>query len=114
MSIVRVVDVMPQDHSDDTSQNSEPSIAVTPRTSRRSSSPRSPEPDSGVADAPIYHSNDGGASWFLNFDVPGGGPGDQSVGFATSGNELYVAILRGDVSQRLIALRTADPTLPAS
>ena len=109
MDAIRVVNVIPNSHSNETNQDSEPSIAVNPNNPAEIVVTAFTPPDSGLSDGPIYYSQDGGETWHLNFDVPGGGPGDQTVAFATTSNELYGAILRGDISKQLNAVRTANP-----
>jgi hypothetical protein len=107
MDQITVVNLVPQSRSDETNQDSEPSIAVNPGNPLELVVTAFTPPDSGVTQSPLYHSTDGGTTWQLKFDVPFGEqagaaldtPRDQSVGFA--GSELFGAILRldnGDLS----------------
>ncbi len=110
MDVITVVNIIPKTHSNEENQDSEPSIAVNPNNPAEIVVTAFTPPDSGQTDGPLYVSTDGGNTWQLNFDVPGGMPGDQSVAFATTSNMLYGAFLRGDIMGQLNAARTADPT----
>jgi hypothetical protein len=113
MTSVRLVNMIPNSSSGETSQDSEPQVAVNPNN-----------PDEIVATAftpasggngPLYVSTDRGNTWDFRFVVPGGTPRDQSVRFAESGM-LYAGTLRGDRTKpnppRLEILRAANVTLP--
>jgi hypothetical protein len=113
MDHIVVVNLIPKSHSDETNQDSEPSIAVNPGNPSEIAVTAFTPPDSGVTQSPLYHSTDGGSTWQLKFDVPFGGqagaaldtPRDQSVGYA--GDELFGAILRLDTGD-LSVFRTND------
>jgi hypothetical protein len=109
MSTVRVVNVIPNNHSDEQNQDSEPSIAVNPNNPSDIVITAFTPPDNGQAGGPFFFSSDGGNTWFLDFDVPGGEPGDQSIGYGTVSNELYSGVLRGDIFKQLAVSRTANP-----
>jgi hypothetical protein len=109
MRIMRIVNVIPNDHSDETNTDSEPDIAVNPNNPHEMVITAFTLPDSGITNGPIFFSTDGGENWSLRFDIPGGKPNDQTVCFATTSNELYMATLR-DGGQQLNVLRGADPS----
>jgi len=66
-------------------------------------------PDSGLSNGPVFFSTDSGETWSLRFDVPGGTPNDQSVGFASTSSELYMVTLE-DGGAQLDVMRSADPS----
>jgi hypothetical protein len=108
-TVVHVVNVIPNSHSNESNQDSEPSIAVNPSDAAQIVITAFTPPDAGQTDGPIYYSADGGNTWQLNFGVAGGEPGDQSVAFATGANELFGAMIRGDTGKDNV-FRTPDPT----
>ena len=114
MSIVKVVNAIPNDHSNEQNQDSEPSIAVNPNNPSEIVLTAFTPPDNGVTGGPLYYSSDGGTTWFFYFDVPGGEPNDQSIGFAGLSNELYTAVLRGDIFKQLAVSRTDNPPVNTS
>ncbi len=68
--MIRVVNIVPQAQSNETSQDSEPNITVNPARPRQIAiTAFTPDPLGG-ANAPIYVSTDGGANWALNTIVP--------------------------------------------
>jgi hypothetical protein len=109
MSTITVVNIIPNSHSNETNQDSEPSIAVNPMNPNEIVITAFTPPDSGQSNGPIFYSNDGGATWFLNFIIPNGGPDDQSIGFASISNELYLSALHGNPTSFNV-MRTSDPT----
>lgn len=111
MGSVRVVNMIPASLSGETSQDSEPNLAVNPeRPTDMVATAFTPAPMGGSF-APIYVSTDGGVTWALRNVVPGNGPygtGDITVGFATTGGTLYAGILNGQATgRRMQILRTA-------
>ena len=96
---VLVVNMIPRSLSRETSQDSEPSIAVNPaRPLEIVGTAFTGDPMGGPL-APIYLSSDGGNTWRLNSIVPSAagsalGTGDISLAFGTTGNRLYGGILR--------------------
>lgn len=113
---VTVINMIPNSRSGETSQDSEPNLAVNPTDpTQMAGSAFTPDPNAGV-NAPIYVSVDGGATWTLNSIVPGGnnvaGTGDITLRFGGTSNVLYAGILRGDSSLRLNTLRTMNFTQP--
>ena len=102
--MIDVVDIVPASRSDETNQDSEPSIAVNPANPDQIVITAFTPAEPGSTNSPIYYSLDGGQTWQLNFDVPCGPsanmPGDQSVAFASGGTaELFVGFLRADEKQ---------------
>ena len=109
MRIARIVNAVPNDHSNETNNDSEPNIAVNPANPSQMAITAFTPPDAGLTDGPIYYSTDGGENWSLLFDVPGNGSQDQTIGYAA--NELYMATLRADTSPLTLNVdRSADPT----
>jgi hypothetical protein len=117
MDVVTVVNIIPSSHSDETNQDSEPSIAVNTANPNQIAITAFTPPDNGLTNSPIFYSLDGGATWQLNFDVPFGfqagaaleAPGDQSIAYAAAGTELFGAFLRHDNGD-LEVFRTGDVT----
>jgi hypothetical protein len=111
MRIARIVNAVPNNHSNETNNDSEPNIAVNPANPSQMAITAFTPPDAGLTNGPIYYSTDGGENWSLVFDVPGAGSQDQTIGFASSSNELYMATLRADTSPLTLNVdRSADPT----
>jgi hypothetical protein len=112
VDVVRVVNVIPNSHSNETNQDSEPSIAVSSSDPSDIVITAFTPVDVGSTGGPTFWSNDGGQTWNLNFDIPGGASRDQTVAYAAGGGELYGATLRGDSpgTTTLAVFRTADPT----
>jgi len=108
MGFVRVVNMIPQNQSGETNQDSEPNLAVNPeRPSDMVATAFTLNPKGGQF-APIFVSTDGGQTWNLVNVVPGGpGTGDITVGFATTGGVLYAGILNGQSKGRMQILRTS-------
>lgn len=111
MRIARIVNALPNDHSNETNNDSEPNIAVNPVNPQQMAITAFTPPDSGLTNGPVYYSTDGGENWSLRFDVPGSGSLDQTIAYAPSANELYMATLRADTSPITLNVdRSADPT----
>ncbi len=113
MRISRIVNAVPNDHSNETNSDSEPNIAVNPNNPHELVITTFTPPDSGITNGPVFFSTDGGENWSLKFDVPGGMPNDPTVSFATTSNELYMATLRNG-GQQLNVMRSADPSTGAA
>jgi len=97
---ILVVNIIPNDQSDETNQDSEPNLTVNPISPLDiAATAFTPDPKHGP-NAPIYVSSDGGNTWSLNPIVPGGnnfgGTGDITLRFSWATNNLYVTDLRGD------------------
>jgi hypothetical protein len=110
-----MVDVVPNDHSDETNDDSEPSVAVNPNNPDELVVTAFTPPEGGDPNGPVYFSDDGGENWSLRFDLDGGQPHDQSPFFARTTGELYMATLHGKTGGTgdegdLNVLRSDDPT----
>jgi hypothetical protein len=109
---ISVVNMTPASLSGNTSQDSEPNLAVNPEdTTQMVATAFTPAPMGGSF-APIYVSTDSGSTWSLRTVVPGNGfvgTSDITVGFATTGGVLYAGTLNGS-TLHLQLLRTASFT----
>ncbi len=119
MAKFTVANVVPQTHSSETNQDSEPSIAVNPVNPKQILISTFTPPDSGQTNGPLYVSQDGGNSWSLAFIVPGGGPLDQTYGFGGLSGEFYGGDISGtsDPGSNIIilnALSTGNPFVPGT
>jgi len=100
LQTIRVINMIPNSLSAETNQDSEPNIAVNPaNTSQIAGSAFTPNPAVAAAGtAPIFVSQDGGATWVLNNIVPVAAgnttTGDITLRFATTTNNLYAGILQ--------------------
>jgi hypothetical protein len=104
-----LVNMIPRSLSDETNQDSEPSLAVNPRNINQIvGTAFTPDPLGGNF-APVFVSDDGGTTWRLNAIVPSEiQTGDICVGFGPSG-KLYAGILRlPSEDTRLNILRSND------
>ncbi|MGC1379789.1 MAG: hypothetical protein WA814_02055 [Candidatus Baltobacteraceae bacterium] len=111
MRIARIVNAVPNNHSNETNNDSEPNIAVNPANPSQMAITAFTPPDSGLTNGPIYYTTDGGENWSLLFDVPGNGSQDQTIAYASSSGELYMATLRADTSPITLNVdRSSDPT----
>jgi hypothetical protein len=115
---VRVVNMVPQARSNETTQDAEPNLAINrANLLQLAASAFTPNPTGG-ANAPIYISSDGGLTWMLNPIVPGNnasyGTGDITLAFGGTSNVLYAGILRGDVFLQLNILRTDNYLSPTA
>lgn len=96
---VFLINMVPKALSGETNQDSEPHLTVNPTNPKQIvGTAFTPDPGGG-ANAPIYVSNNGGASWTLNSIVPsvpgsGTGTGDITTGLNRSATKLYGSILR--------------------
>jgi hypothetical protein len=109
MRIFRIVNAIPNDHSNETNRDAEPSIGVNAINPHEMIITAFTPPDGGNPNGPLFYSTDGGENWSLRFDIPGGETQDQSPCFARTSNELYLGTVRGDNSH-LNVLRAADPS----
>jgi hypothetical protein len=109
--VIRVVNMIPASLSGESSQDSEPNIAVNPANPTDIVGTAFTRA-AGGSFAPIYVSTDGGLTWSLRNVVPGNGSvgtGDITVGFATTGGMLYAGTLNG-TTFNLQILRTSGFT----
>jgi hypothetical protein len=109
MRIIRIVNAVPNDHSNETNDDSEPSITVNPLNPHEMIITAFTPTEGGNPSGPLFFSSDGGENWSLKFDIPGGTTSDQSPAFARKSNELYMGILRGD-NGKMNVIRSADPS----
>ena len=118
MASFTVVNVVPQSHSDETNQDSEPSIGVNPVNPQQILISAFTPPDAGQTNGPLYASQDGGNSWNLSFIVPGGGPLDQTFAYGGISGEFYGGDISGlsnvPITIILNALSTASPFVPGT
>jgi hypothetical protein len=121
MAEFTVVNVIPQTHSDETNQDSEPSIGVNPANADQILISTFTPPDAGQTNGPLFISQDGGVSWNLGFIVPGGAPLDQTYAFGGNSGEFYGGDISGtsDVFSMpptviLNALSTPNPFVPGT
>jgi hypothetical protein len=110
MMKINVVNMIPQALSGETSQDSEPNLAVNPINPQQIvATAFTPNPAGGTL-APIFISSDGGQTWALNTIVPGGAAtADITTKFGGSSGVLYGGILRAD-NLDMNVLRTNDFT----
>lgn len=109
---VRVINMIPQQLSSETTQDREPSIGVNPVNTRIiCASAFTPNPDGDTETAPIFITDNGGATWTLNNILPSGSgsTGDISVKFNSIGDRLYAGILKGGSGTFLNVLETENP-----
>ena len=110
--MIHIVNMIPFSLSGESSQDSEPNLAVNPlRPTDMVGTAFTPAPMGGTL-APIYISTDGGNTWSLRTVVPGNGSfgtGDITVGFATTSGVLYAGTLNG-ATGKLNILRTSSFT----
>lgn len=108
--MIHIVNMIPFSLSGESSQDSEPNLAVNPaKPTDMVGTAFTPAPMGGAL-APIYISTNGGNTWSLRTVVPGNGSfgtGDITVGFSTTSGVLYAGTLNGSTG-RLNILRTAS------
>ncbi len=103
----RVVNMIPNTESNETNQDSEPSLTVNPNNPQEViGTAFTPNPNGVLTVAPIYISQDGGNTWTLNSIVPSGNgmTGDITVGLSRN-NTLYAGILSGGAGLQMQILR---------
>ena len=110
---INVVNLIPKALSGETSQDSEPNLAINPSNPQQMvATAFTPDPSGGSL-APIFISTDGGQTWALNLIVPGATTisptHDITTSFGGASNVLYAGILRAD-NDHLNVLRTDDFT----
>ena len=110
--MIHVVNMIPFSLSGESSQDSEPNLAVNPAKPTDMVGTAFTRAPMGGSFAPIYVSTDGGNTWSLRTVVPGNGSfgtADITVGFATTSGVLYAGTLNG-TTLHLQILRTASFT----
>src|SRR5215472_6315328 len=113
---VRVVDMIPNDMSDETRHNSEPYLAVNPANLRILAASVFMATPAGSPNGPLLVSFDGGSTWFWRNIIPSSpgaffNTGDITVRFNTTGTALYAGILRVGPPGGLQIITTTDMTL---
>jgi len=118
MAEFTVVNVIPQSHSNETNQDSEPSIGVNPANTQQILISSFTPPDSGQTNGPLFYSQNGGGTWNMTFIVPGGEPLDQTYVFGGNSGEFYAGDISGTSSPPstviLNALSTPNPFVPTT
>jgi hypothetical protein len=108
MRFARIVNVVPKDHSNETNDDAEPSIAVNPNNPDEMVVTAFTPPEGANVNGPVFYSSNGGEDWSMIFAVPGGESNDQSPAFTAISAALYMGTLRG-ASNQLNALRSVNP-----
>lgn len=109
---VNVVNMIPVTLSNETNQDSEPDITFNPNNPDEIvASAFTPNPTGSLLTAPIYISQDRGATWVLNNIVPSsnGSTGDITVALSRN-NILYAGILFGGGGLDMRILRSSTYT----
>ena len=127
MQKIQVVNIVPgdqsnADQSNETHQDSEPSLAVNPvNPLQMVASAFTPSTDPNDTNAPIYVSTDGGNTWSLKPGVPGGnskpgnsGTQDMTLCFSSMTNNVYLADLRGDSNRVMEVLSSTFTQIVAN
>jgi hypothetical protein len=104
-----LVNMIPRSLSNETEQDSEPTVAVNPSNPQQiAATAFTPDPFGG-ANAPIYVSSDGGATWALRSNVPSDSvTQDITIAFSGKGGNLYGGMLKIPGTLLLNILRTGD------
>jgi hypothetical protein len=107
--MLQIVNIIPKALSGEFRQDAEPNIAVNPENPKQMVATAFTRDPMNGPRAPVFVSQDAGASWSLRSIVPGGpGTADISVGFGSKGGTLYAGILNF-TTFNLNVLRTANP-----
>ena len=107
--MLQIVNMIPKVLSGETAQDSEPNIAVNPEQPNQIVATAFTLDPMNGSHAPVYVSQDTGATWSLRSIVPGGpGTADISVAFGSRGGTLYAGILNF-TTFNFNVLRTANP-----
>jgi hypothetical protein len=116
---MRIVNVVPSDHSNEEHDEIEPSIAVNPNNIDEMVIAPGTESELGNPNRPIFFSIDGGENWSLRFDIPGL-PFDVTACFARFSNQLYIGAIKSFSEVDVLSSTGASPsavsvihTLPA-
>jgi hypothetical protein len=112
---VFLINMIPKSLSNEQSQDSEPHLTINPANRQQIVGTAFTADPAGGALAPIYISNDGGASWQLNSIVPSVagsiGTADITTAFSGKATTLYANILNAGTTH-LQFLRTKNPFQP--
>src|SRR5262245_18725358 len=110
MRTIRIVNVIPNDQSDETNDDAEPSVTVNPNNVDELVVTAFTPTEGGNANGPLFVSTDGGENWIIRFDIPGVETHDQSPLWGGTSDQLFMGTLRGDTGD-LNVLRTDDPAV---
>jgi hypothetical protein len=113
---MKIVDVIPVSMSGESRQDVGASIAVNPNNTNEIVIATLTTDPNGGPNAPVFVSTDGGNTWSVKTIIPGDGPvgtGGITVKYGRNSNELYSAIVKGNVPYQLAILRTLDPAAGA-
>ena len=106
---LQIVNMIPKSLSGEVGQDSEPNIAVNPEQPNQIVATAFTLDPMNGNHAPVYVSEDAGATWSLRSIVPGGpGPADITVAFGSRGGALYAGILNF-TSFNFKVLRATNP-----
>ena len=113
---VRVVNMIPNDMSDETRHNSEPYLAVNPTNPRILAASVFMSTPAGSSNGPLLISFDNGATWVWRNIVPSSpgaffNTGDITLAFNTTGTALYAGILGMAAPGGLQIITTTDMAL---
>jgi hypothetical protein len=115
MRTIRIVNVIPNDHSNETNDDAEPSVTVNPNNIDELVVTAFTPTEGGNPNGPLFVSADGGENWIISFDIPGGETHDQSPLWGGTSDQLFMGTLRGGTGGGdegdLNVLRTADPSV---
>jgi hypothetical protein len=112
--MIRIVNMIPRSLSGESSQDSEPNLAVNPENPQQLVATAFTGDPMNGPNAPIFVSSNGGLTWSLRSIVPGGpATRDISVGFGTTGGTLYAGTLNF-ATANLNVLRTSNPFAPTT
>jgi len=94
--VITLVNIIPNLSSGETSQDSEPNLAVNPANPlEMAATAFTPSPNAGSKNSPIFYSSDGGLTWSLKDIIAGTPVRDQTLRFATQSGILYAGVLWG-------------------
>lgn len=94
--VLTVVNIIPNNSSAESNQDSEPNLAVNPANPlEMAATAFTPSPNAGSSNSPIFYSSDGGNTWHLRDIIAGTPVRDQTLRFAATGGMLYAGVLWG-------------------
>ena len=116
---ITVVNMIPRSLSGETSQDSEPNLAVNPANPLEiAGTAFTPSPGGSTTRSPIFYSSDGGETWSVRDVIAGTPVRDQTLRFASTGGTLYTSVLWGTGNNiafiNFDILRTQTPAGPGA
>lgn len=105
---VLVVNMIPNDRSEEYGQDSEPFLAVSPNKLMIAAVYYG-ESMEGKTSPPLFLSTDKGESWQMIFIIPAKGIGSQTYCFSGNGTSFYGSILAFDKGPVVSVFHTTDP-----